>query len=210
MSKPLLTAYFRATRELIRTGNTRGIADWSSMYPVLGAAEWLFSQQDQLRLLRKIEAEPDDDNALDLFMNGDGSIEGYYHKFGFGSATATQAQAEDEANAPRQLPSVGTLAKPAFDLGMIYADSGRQPLTDAGTIARYAVIHAVRIAVDVPVTAAATDAASFMYERGYAWELADGAQLPLYVSLSRKHLSNLDRVVAKLEGRRVGLFGRRR
>jgi hypothetical protein len=177
------------------------------MFFVPSVLRGLMSERDQLRLLTKIDEEPDDEKAYGLFMNGDGTISGFKGWYGFGYATATMAAAKSAENEPTQAPSPGTVAKPAFDLGMLYAEAGREPLTDASIIARYAIVHSGTIAEDVAIPVVSQEAAAAMFLRGYTVG-RDSDALPHIVEGSRKYLSNLDRAMAKREGRNPGLFGR--
>ncbi len=103
--------------------------------------------------------------------------------------------------APTLLPSPGSIAKPAFDLGMIYADGGREPLNDPAQIAQHAALHSQVIPLDLPIADFTAQPASFMYRRGYEWSKAHPGPSPLAQKISSEQLSNLDRLAAKL-GRR--------
>ena len=196
--------YFKAARELARSDSAGGLVDFLAMFPVPLSMRGLTSEQDQLRLCQKLYEEPDDQTALGIFLDGDAGgiglaelIDGGH----YGWQTATKLHEQRVKGASILLPSPGSIAKPAYDLGMIYADGGRQPLNDPARIAQHAALHCQVIALDFAIADVTAHAASFMYQRGYKWSTAHPGPSPLAQKISREQLSNLDRMAAKL-GRR--------
>lgn len=64
-------SYFKAAKELARSRNAGGLVDFLAMCPVPLTLRGLISEKDQLRLCGKLYEEPNDQAALDIFLEGD-------------------------------------------------------------------------------------------------------------------------------------------
>jgi len=199
-------AYFQATRDLRRTGSADGVVGLLLMFTVPEKVRGWMSQEAQLRACVQIENETDDAKALELFLHGDGSGPGladFVDAGHYGWQTATKGHSDDLRNAPTLMPSPGTVAKPAFDLGAIYADAHLAQLTDPARICLYTILHSQVLPIDAEIDRPTVAAAVMLFGRGHQWVSRHPGPAPMAARISLDRVGDLEKMAAKMQ-RRLG------